>query len=160
MQARWICVAVCPARSLVLNGDGFPEEIPESRCILCGHCVAVCPCGALTHAGLPQEEFLPAARKLPAPEEIDSFLMSRRSVREFKDRPVARKTLETLLDVARRAPTASNSQKLHWIVVEDGASVHALSAEAMNCLRTSACLQQRWSNGITVTTLSCVARLR
>jgi nitroreductase/NAD-dependent dihydropyrimidine dehydrogenase PreA subunit len=145
-----ICVAVCPARSLVLNGDGFPEEIPESRCILCGHCVAVCPCGALTHAGLPQEEFLPAARKLPAPEEIDSFLMSRRSVREFKDRPVARKTLETLLDVARRAPTASNSQKLHWIVVEDGASVHALSAEAMNCLRTSgmpAATLEQWDNG-------------
>ena len=63
--------------------------------------------------------------------------MSRRSVREFKDRPIAKETLEALLDVARRAPTASNSQKLHWIVVNDGAKVHALSVEAMNWLRTS-----------------------
>jgi len=81
---------------------------------------------------------------------IDSFLISRRSVREFKDRPIARETLEALLDVARRAPTASNSQKLHWIVVGDGAKVHALSAEAMNCLRTSGispAMLAQWESG-------------
>jgi len=130
------CVAVCPARCIALNEKGVPEEV-TSHCILCGHCVAVCPHAALTHTGLPQEPFLPAARTLPDPEVIDSFLLSRRSVREFKDRPIAHATLESLLDVARRAPTASNSQKLHWIVVEDGAKVHALSAEAMNWLKTA-----------------------
>jgi nitroreductase len=80
---------------------------------------------------------LPAAKKLPTPALIDSFLIGRRSVREFKDKPIARETLKTLLDVARRAPTASNSQKLHWIVVEHAAKVYALSAEAMNWLRLS-----------------------
>src|ERR1035437_4361475 len=131
------CVAVCPSRVLTLNKAGFPEEVADSQCIFCGHCVAVCPNEALTHTGLPQEAFLPAAKKLPAPALIDSFLMSRRSVREFKDRPIARVTLEALLDVARRAPTASNSQKLHWIVVGDGTRVRALSAEVMNWMRTS-----------------------
>ena len=131
------CVAVCPSRFLTLNQEGFPEEVADRTCILCGHCVAVCPHDALAHSGLPQEPFLPAARKLPAPAVIDRFLMSRRSVREFKDRPIARGTLEALLGVARRAPTASNTQKLHWIVVEDGVKVHALSVEAMNWLRTS-----------------------
>jgi nitroreductase len=93
---------------------------------------------------------LPALKKLPAPAVIDRFLMSRRSVREFRDRPIARATLEALLDVARRAPTASNSQKLHWIVVEDGAKVHALSAEAINWLRTSGispALLAQWEGG-------------
>lgn len=131
------CVAVCPARVLILNKRGFPEEVPDNNCILCGHCVVVCPHNALTHTGLPQEPFLPVSKKLPDPAVIDSFLISRRSVREFKDRPIARKTLQVLLDVARRAPTASNSQKLHWIVVEGGAKVHALSAEVMNGMRVS-----------------------
>jgi len=131
------CVAVCPAGVLALNQQGFPEEVPDTNCILCGHCVAVCPHDAFTHTGLPQEPFLPAAKELPAPAVIDGFLNSRRSVREFKDRPIARETLEALLDVARRAPTASNSQKLHWIVVEGGEKVRALSAEVMNWLRTS-----------------------
>ena len=131
------CVAVCPAGMLALNAKGIPEEVPNGNCIFCGHCVAVCPHAALTHTGLPQEPFLPASRKLPDPEAIDNFLISRRSVREFKSQPIAREILEALLDVARRAPTASNSQKLHWIVVEDGAKVRALSAEVMNWMRTS-----------------------
>ncbi len=143
------CVAVCPARVLALGEKGFPEEV-AANCILCGHCVAVCPHDALTHSGLPREPFMPVGRKLPDSEMIDNFLMSRRSVREFKNEPIAHGTLEALLDVARRAPTASNSQKLHWIVVEDGAKVHALSAEAMNWLRISGVSQAmlaQWEAG-------------
>jgi nitroreductase/NAD-dependent dihydropyrimidine dehydrogenase PreA subunit len=144
------CVAVCPAGVLALNAQGIPEEVPESNCIFCGHCAAVCPHGALTHTGLPQEPFLPASKKLPDPAMMDSFLISRRSVREFKDRPIDRETLEALLDVARRAPTASNSQKLHWIVVEGGAKVRALSAEVMNWMRTADISPARlaqWNSG-------------
>ena len=143
-------MAVCPSRFLTLNKNNFPEEVADGHCILCGHCVAVCAYDALTHTGLPQEAFLPAAKELPIPAVMDSFLISRRSVREFKDRPIARETLEELLDVARRAPTASNSQKLHWIVAGDGAKVHALSAEAMNWLRTSGispAMLAQWESG-------------
>ena len=144
------CVEVCPSGTLTVNENGFPEEVPGSTCILCGHCVAVCACDALTHTGLPEEAFLPMSKELPTPAMMDGFLMSRRSVREFKDQPVARERLEALLDVARRAPTASNSQKLHWIVVEGQAKVRGLSEEIINWLRTSeidpAKLQQ-WDNG-------------
>jgi nitroreductase/ferredoxin len=131
------CVAVCPSKFLSLNKKKFPEEVADGDCILCGHCVAVCAYDALAHAGLPEEALLPACKELPVPAVIDSFLISRRSVREFKSRPIARETLEALLDVARRAPTASNSQKLHWIVVQNRAKVHALSTEAMKWLRSS-----------------------
>ena len=130
------CVEVCPSGILTINEEGFPEEVPSGSCILCGHCVAVCECNALTHSGLPKEPFLPALKEPPGQEVIDSFLISRRSVREFEDRPIAKVTVEMLLDVARRAPTASNSQKLHWIVVNGKTKVHALSVEAINCLRT------------------------
>ena len=144
------CVEVCPSRTLALNEGGFPEEISEDRCILCGHCVAVCACNALTHSGLPEEAFLPVSEELPAPAMMDGFLMSRRSVRAFKERPVARETLEALLDVARRAPTASNSQKLHWIVVGDGVKVHALSQETVNWMRSSGvslAMLEQWESG-------------
>jgi nitroreductase/NAD-dependent dihydropyrimidine dehydrogenase PreA subunit len=144
------CVAVCPSLVLVLNKEGFPEEVPDSRCILCGHCVAVCPHAALTHSDLPLKDFLPVVRKLPAPAEIDGFLLSRRSVRAFKDRPVAKETMDTLLDLARRAPTASNSQKLSWIVVNGGEKVHALSAkvvEWMNISGSSPNMSAQWEIG-------------
>jgi nitroreductase/ferredoxin len=131
------CVAVCPSKVLVLGKEGFPEEVPDSHCILCGHCVAACPHDALIHTGLPREEFLPVTNTLPTPELMDSFLNSRRSVREFKKKPIDKETLEALLDVARRAPTASNSQKVHWIVINDPAKVHDLSAEVIDWMRAS-----------------------
>jgi nitroreductase/NAD-dependent dihydropyrimidine dehydrogenase PreA subunit len=144
------CVAECPSRTLVLDEKGFPEEVPGGGCILCGHCVAVCAGDALTHTGLPEEAFLPVGGERPSPALMDGFLKSRRSVRAFRDRPVAMEALEALLDVARRAPTASNSQKLHWIVVRDVEKVHALSAEAMRWFRTSdidPARVRQWDNG-------------
>ena len=149
-QRDGACVAVCPSRTLTVTEEGFPEEISDSRCILCGHCVAVCGFDALTHTDLPKEAFLPVSKELSTPTAIDGFLMSRRSVREFKQQPVARETLEALLEVARRAPTASNSQKLHWIVVGDSTKVHALSEETMNWMRTSEispAMSELWEKG-------------
>jgi nitroreductase len=99
---------------------------------------------------LPEEDLLPVSKEVPTPEVMDGFLMSRRSVREFKSRPVSKDTLEALLDVARRAPTASNSQKLHWIVVNDSAKVHALSEETIHALRNSGFKPEMldlWDNG-------------
>ncbi|MGA2571476.1 MAG: nitroreductase family protein [Terracidiphilus sp.] len=144
------CVAVCPARILAIGKDGFPEAFDESRCILCGHCAAVCPHGAFTHTELPEGPFLPAVKKLPDPALMDGFLMGRRSVREFKDRPVARPVLEALLDVARRAPTATNSQTLHWIVVEGKDKLYALSQAVVDGAQSAgvnAALLKQWDDG-------------
>lgn len=125
------CVEVCPARSIAINGEGLPEDVPESGCILCGHCVAVCPAQALHHAALPEDVFPPAQNIWPAPDAMDAFLKERRSVREFKPAPVARETMLALLDIARRAPTASNAQKLHWIVVNGCEAVHRIAREVV-----------------------------
>jgi nitroreductase len=123
-----------------MGEDGFPQEDSERNCILCGHCVAVCGFEALTHSGLPSEPFLPMPKNLPDGATLDRFLMSRRSVRAYRNRPVPRETLEALLDVARRAPTATNSQKLHWIVVNGAEKVQTLSAEMANWMRTTGLL--------------------
>jgi nitroreductase/NAD-dependent dihydropyrimidine dehydrogenase PreA subunit len=144
------CVEVCPSKTLTLNKGGFPEEISESRCILCGQCVAVCASHAIAHTGLPDEPFLSVCRELPTPAMMDGLLMSRRSVRTFRNRPVPRETLEALLNVARRAPTASNSQKVRWIVVEDAAKVHALAQETVNWIRSSgssSAMLEQWDRG-------------
>ncbi len=146
-----VCVAVCPARFLTLDENRFPAEVADGHCILCGHCVAVCAHGALQHTGLPQEALMPACNELPDPAFLDGFLNSRRSVREFKSKPLDRETLEALLDVARRAPTASNSQKLHWIVINGKENVRALSAEIIDYLRTTGKALQmvaEWEQGI------------
>ncbi len=43
-------------------------------------------------------------------ERVDRAVTSRRSIRAFLPRPVARADIEAILDVARRAPSGSNTQ--------------------------------------------------
>ncbi|MFN9902076.1 MAG: nitroreductase family protein, partial [bacterium] len=58
----------------------------------------------------------------------DELLSTTRSVRKRLDfdRPVERAVVEECLNLALQAPTGSNSQGWHWIVVEDAAKRKAL----------------------------------
>ena len=51
----------------------------------------------------------------------DEVLTTTRSVRKRLDfdKPVDRATVEECLDIATQAPTGSNSQGWHWVVIED-----------------------------------------
>ncbi len=61
---------------------------------------------------------------------IDDAIRSRHSVRSFLDRPVARKTIEHLLEVARYAPSGTNTQP--WRVYALGGKVKQdMSAEIL-----------------------------
>ncbi len=51
--------------------------------------------------------------------ELLNFLMSRRSIRRFKPDPIPDEVLLKILDVARYAPSARNSQPWVFIVVKD-----------------------------------------
>ncbi len=115
-----LCIRECPAGILLADADGFPEPKPEAidNCIQCGHCQAVCPCDALTLRGVsPKNQ--PPALKLPVDWEIMAGLIkSRRSIRQYKQTPVAPEMLDKLLDVTRWAPTGGNSQIVRWLLVE------------------------------------------
>ena len=47
------------------------------------------------------------------------FLRSRRSIRQFKDKPVEKQKIRRLIEIARYAPTASNTQLVEWLVFND-----------------------------------------
>jgi len=122
-----ICVRECPSRVIDWpdrKTPPVPAEEAEAFCIACGHCVAVCPHGAFSLASLPPESCAPLNRDLlPGPEAVKHLLLSRRSVRTFRKKPVPRETLADLLDVARFAPTGSNKQQVSWTVFEDRADL-------------------------------------
>jgi nitroreductase/NAD-dependent dihydropyrimidine dehydrogenase PreA subunit len=120
------CVAVCPARVFAQEAD--VRVASPGGCILCGHCVAVCPVDAVAHHGFHGEEFppIPDGARLE-PDSLAGFLRARRSVREFRDKPVAREMLEKLLDIARYAPTASNVQGVRYALITDATQHWAIS---------------------------------
>ena len=51
--------------------------------------------------------------------ELFDAIKGRRSIRRFKDSPVKDSDIRAIIDAARMAPSASNSQPWHFIVVKN-----------------------------------------
>jgi nitroreductase/NAD-dependent dihydropyrimidine dehydrogenase PreA subunit len=145
-----MCAAVCPAACIGVDAEGLPIEKDGAACIACGHCVAVCPHAALQNSKLPEEPALPVSKDQPTPEALANLVLGRRSVREYTDTPVDPALLAELLDVARRSPTAVNSQKVGWIACCDPARTRATASVCSVWLRESKLMPRyadRWDQG-------------
>lgn len=57
------------------------------------------------------------------------FLQSRRSIRSFRDAPIAGRVLRRILSAACRAPSAHNRQPWRFVVVESGETRERLARE-------------------------------
>ena len=134
-----ICVTACPTKVIQLNStEEVPTPIPEFEeyCLACGHCVAVCPTGAFRLNWLKPEACPPISKELVlSRDQAGQFLRSRRSIRNFKDRPVEREKLQNLLKIACFAPSARNNQPWLWTVVEKIADVRRMAAMVIDWMR-------------------------
>ncbi len=123
------CVAECPPQIIELTEDvPFIRKEQEDFCIDCGHCVAICPAEALTLSTLSPADCPPIDKAMNLSEEqAEQFLRSRRSIRNYKDKKVDKKTLQKLIDLARHAPTASNAQPVQWLIIEDSKDIQKIA---------------------------------
>lgn len=126
-----ICAEVCPIGIIGMDESG--PKLQSNACIRCGHCVASCPHAALDHS------LAPLAAQTPLGDfpvlDADTaarFLRSRRSIRRYKPESVPKETLLKLLDIARFAPTGSNTQGLSYLVVSDRSLLRKLSDAALD----------------------------
>lgn len=111
------CVAVCPSFVLDMAEDKS-AVVRGEWCIGCGHCGAVCPTEAIYREGScfdmhPQKGEAPAT----PPETLKLLLRERRSIRNYTRDPVPEEILKKILDAGRYAPTGSNSQNVHYVVL-------------------------------------------
>ncbi|MBQ6380611.1 MAG: nitroreductase family protein [Clostridia bacterium] len=109
------CVKDCVDAALYLEGGKAKRR---KSCIECGHCFAICPVGAVDMPGYDTRD---CGEVVPL-SEIDSarFLQgikSRRSMRQFKKRPVEPAKIKMILEAGQYAPTAKNAQNVAFTVL-------------------------------------------
>lgn len=121
-----ICINVC--RGVLGMGTHGPE-VKKQECIACGHCVAACPNDALDNLNsqLKDQVLLKEVQKLDA-DSVANFLRSRRSIRSYKKIAVPRAEISKLLDIARFAPSACNSQGVAYRVLDNPDTLRKITA--------------------------------
>ena len=134
-----ICGEVCPLRVIAADGGTGPKIVPdrEAFCIGCGHCEAFCPESALV-LDIGGREAPVTGGTVLVPEDIGQYMKNRRSVRHYKKDQVPRETIRAILDIARYAPSGSNSQPVEWLVVHDPVKVRAIAGLTIDWMRNEA----------------------
>ena len=132
-----LCARVCPKGIFVQREKlTIPELMNEDGCIACGHCVAICPQDAICHSEFPSTEIRTIqVEEMPTEEQVMTLLKTRRSIRAFRDKPLARETIERIIDGARFAPSGHNSQSTQYLVVQDRTVLNQVSAMVIEYLK-------------------------
>lgn len=134
-----LCASICQ-KVLSWEGKGsVPEVAHVGSCNSCGHCVLICPSGAIRQIDCPPEGIHPVQPNLmPSYEQVREMIVSRRSTRTFKKRPVEKEIVEKVIDGARFAPSAKNSQSTGFIVVQDKTLLSAIASSTAEWLGKAA----------------------
>ena len=130
---------ICPDAVIQQDEKVTVPKIPDeniAHCIACGQCVAICRHGAISHSEFPAAAVRAIQfEQMPTPENVMVLLKTRRSIRAFRDKPVAKDTIETIIDGARFAPSGHNSQSTEFLVVQDSAVLSQVSAMVIEYLK-------------------------
>ncbi|MFC1959125.1 nitroreductase family protein [Chloroflexota bacterium] len=152
-----LCARVCPKDIFVQRDKlAIPNVMDEEGCIVCGHCVAICPQGAISHSEFPATDIQAIQfEQMPSTEQVMTLLKTRRSIRAFRDKPLAKDSIERIVDGARFAPSGHNSQSTEYLVVQDRAVLNQVSATVIEYLKFEI---KRFSNPFFKTLVLLAAR--
>jgi ferredoxin len=119
-----LCVEVCSDFNIeIIEGKA---EVTSGKavfgCIGCGHCMAVCPTGAIRVDGRfvsPDDLFpLPDKSEIPSYDSLLKLYQRRRSIREYKDKPVDQGLIDKILAAAATAPMGIPPSDVNVLVLD------------------------------------------
>ena len=128
------CVQVCPNQTISMQ-DG-KAVVSGDRSLNCGHCAAVCPVSAVSVAAIDKDSLRFNGFELDErwsahgefeTAELVRLMASRRSCRNFTERPVERAILEDLVKIGTLAPSGTNSQLWTFTVLPSRSAVMVLA---------------------------------
>jgi len=115
-----LCINVCPSKILDIdeNNKTFFRDERKHICLECGHCMAICSTQAITVNSMTYENnFEVIPKNTINYSQFHNFLKTRRSVREFKNKPVEDEKLQQIIDAVSTAPFGTQNDGVQISVV-------------------------------------------
>ena len=147
-----MCMPVCPKETLVIQ-DG-KAVVRGTESLNCDHCAGACPVEAIRVAAVDPalsqfQTFQADSRWLPHGRfdtaSLVNLMGSRRSCRNFSDRPLDRPLLEDLVKAGITAPSGSNCQPWTFTILPDRLAVNRLGRRVAGFFRkTNRMAENRW----------------
>lgn len=132
------CVVDCPTKTLKFDDNNILLVKENNNCILCGHCEAICPEEAIC---IDNPDYLLSRKQIinkPFSEmQIAELMLSRRSIRNFKNKKVEKEKIEQIMDIVRFAPSARNLQPIKWFIIYNYEELNKLTDNLIQLLRFS-----------------------
>lgn len=129
-----LCVSVCKDFSLqIIDKKVALTDTPVFGCIGCGHCMAICPNDAIEIYGReisPADLFeLPIKENSANYEQVFSLYQRRRSIREFKDKPVEKELIDKIVEAAKTAPMGLPPSDVNLLILGNREKVNEFSKD-------------------------------
>jgi len=121
-----LCITICPAAILnkTAEGEVIFQSDRTSLCIHCGHCMAMCESKAISVEGI---SYGLNFREMPETrldhESLMNFLLTRRSVRVFKNKPVPVALIEKIMEAVATAPYGVSPDNVEITVITDKSQI-------------------------------------
>ena len=150
-----LCIENCLFRAWEMGEDNVPRYKENWACFSCYNCMVACPNDAISiddpyHVDsgfwktLPRP--MPAVRPLQPMDadgnpdrwtEVERVVFTRRTVRNFSDKPVPEPLIRRVVEAGRHAPSGGNSQPWKFIVITDKALINELDEASARILRAT-----------------------
>jgi nitroreductase/NAD-dependent dihydropyrimidine dehydrogenase PreA subunit len=148
-----LCMQNCPFRCWEKNEEGYPVLKDKYECFSCYNCKIACPNNAISiidsyhvdegfwktepHPLLPEMPLEPRDADGNPTEwnEIEKLVLTRRSVRNFKETPVPEAYIQRVLEAGRFAPSAGNCQPWKFVVITDREMIKEIDNVAINIIK-------------------------
>lgn len=121
-----LCTMVCPNKMIAKDTDGNIRFIAErlDMCVYCAQCMAVCETNSVIIDKLNATECLTDIEpNTIKPEQFFNFLAMRRSVRNFKDKPVTAEVIQEILKMVNMAPFGAEDDGIEIVAINNRAII-------------------------------------
>lgn len=149
-----LCVQVCSDFSLKMTNDKAAiSQTPMFGCFGCGHCMMICPVDAIQIAGRatsPDYLFkLTDKNTIASYDQFLALLHRRRSIREFKGKPVEPVIIQKIITAAQTAPSGFPPSDVHVLVFDTKEKIENFARDYCTYLENMKWMVSKWFLAIT-----------